>query len=176
LGKIPEKPPFSGLPGDTREIAFFGVRSGYRAPPRGVDVKPPLRQGPGSWKKAVFWPKRPKRLEKAEKAHFGRFSGFLGVLGPLGDLRDRVPGGGFTSTPRAGALSPAGEGFPDPAPKRGGGSPEGGPGGLPLRRRPEGARCPWALAAAPVLLYSSSKLALRTYKPKLNEKDLLTLP
>jgi len=107
-------------------------KRGYRAPARGVDVKPPLERGPGF---GPNWPKVPKMAKKAIFSGFCPFSGkmgFLGVFGPPGPSPGPRFRGGFTSTPRAGALSP-GRG---PVPT-GTGYPPKGEQGVP----------PWGVAA-----------------------------
>jgi len=109
--------PKSPILGLSRLTPAKGRKPGYRAPARGVDVKPPSRGLPESGKsgeKGLKWPKRPFF---GVLAHFREKWGFWGISGPLGPSPVPRFRGGFTSTPRGGALPPA------PGPGRG--SPEG---------------------------------------------------
>jgi len=62
----------AGVPGP------FG--RGRRAPPRGVDVKQPLRKGPGRAQGARNTPKTPKSGFLAQNRYFGHFSRKTGFL------------------------------------------------------------------------------------------------
>jgi len=112
-GDFPENSPKRGSPGLPGSGPQKPPKYGYRAPPRGVDVKDPskIRRDPA---------KRAQNRQKARKraflailgifAQFWRFSGFRGLFRPLGDPRDPSGGVAFTSTPRGGALWPLPEG------------------------------------------------------------------
>jgi len=144
-GPESRKPPFSGISGKKGpkwaypDLLGPGTRkprkSRDRAPPRGVDVKPPLAGIPESAEKGRKGPKRRKRPKKAIFEDFGDFRQFWRFSGPLGDPRDPSAGVAFTSTPRGGALwpLPRSRGGREPGPRRGGVTPAGGAGGLPLR-------------------------------------------
>jgi len=132
-GKKAEKPPKWGFPGQDPKNPDFGVTG---APARGVDVKPP-HDGSGKGSKM---PKKGYFREKGQKRHFLAkipiFRDFRGFW-PPGALPDRVPGGGFTSTPRAGAprFPGLGPGSQDATQRRRGGAPTGGGGESPSFRR-----------------------------------------
>jgi len=86
--------PYMGSPSPS------GPRRGDRAPPRGVDVKQPLRGGPGG----AYPPLEGVRRTPGRSP--GPRDGDPGLPRGLGP-RDGGPAlRGFTSTPRAGALSP----------------------------------------------------------------------
>jgi len=89
--------------------------------------------------------------------------GFFRGFGPPGPSPGRSPGGGFTSTPRAGALSPAGG-----LSRRDGVTPEGGAGGTPLgssRRRARRTRARQALRPGLVQLISRTPSGARSFSP-----------
>jgi len=140
FGEKGEKGPKKGLPGVPRQKA---PKRGYRAPPRGVDVKDPSKAGPDPSRKGQKGPKARKRPKKAIFRDFGHFSpkrGVLALRGPSGPSR----GGCFYINPsRRGPVAPPG-GSGVPAPWRGG-TPERGQGvspwgvaveGCAARRRP----------------------------------------
>jgi len=144
LGKIGQKPPKWGFPGEDPKKPFLGYRG---APARGVDVKPPLagpEKGVRMAKKAIFgekgqfWPFWPK------KPDFGHFGGFR----PPRGLPRPPPSEGFTSTPRVGAPRFPGGGVGSQRRPGAGRSPKGARGSPPGRSR-EDPGCPWGSGAAP---------------------------
>jgi len=133
----------------------LGSREATGGPPRGVDVKPPSREGPGSWKmakKADFPEKCPKSGILAKNAHFGLFGGFLGPWALPGT---RSPRGFYINPSRRGPAVPAGGTRDGSAAQARGTPPEEGVGGLPLGRRSGGpAARGWAVADPPVKIRS----------------------
>jgi len=121
--EIPQNGGFWGL--EPRR-GLPATRPGDRAPARGVDVKPPLAQR-GRIPDPGVSPGPPGPQDPP-----GSGTGPEALLGPSqapGRPGDLLRGGCFTSTPRAGALSPSREPLPgsgEPPPLR-----RGGQGGVP---------------------------------------------
>jgi len=109
FGDFCPKSPFSGFWGLGTPEWFPASRPGDRAPARGVDVKPPPAQGAGTGVPGLQGPGRAQisdpGLREARRA-------LLGPSGGLGTRSGPRAGGCFTSTPRGGALSPAGGPLP----------------------------------------------------------------
>jgi len=93
----PRNPRIRGFTRKTRKNPFFRPSRGdpakplfstYRAPPRGVDVKPPSARGPETTKRARFGQKGQKWPKSSKKPILGYFHVFGGVLSPSG-----APGG-----------------------------------------------------------------------------------
>jgi len=101
-GRTPKTPKI----GVSRGLPTKARKSGYRAPPRGVDVKPPSSRVPESAKRARFGQNGQKVLFWAKMPILGIFWCFGGLFRPLGAPRDPFRGVAFTSTPRGGALWP----------------------------------------------------------------------
>jgi len=97
--------------------------AGDRAPPRGVDVKPPSREGSPAGMPGLA---SPRALSGPRRGSPRPPPGPRGPGSPPGPGRGR----GFTSTPRGGALSPARgppPGVPGRHPSSGGGAGGGAP-------------------------------------------------
>jgi len=121
--------PFPGIPGKT---PFSGSRGATGGSPRGVDVKPPSRGGPGFGKRAYFGQNGQKWAFWAILPKFGQKRRFGAFLGPWG-LPGTPPGRGFYINPsRRGPAVAADPSSRGPGPG-GLGEPQRGVGG-PLPR------------------------------------------
>jgi len=137
--KMPKIPYFGGSPGEPRKRPFWGLRGATGGPPRGVDVKPPSRGGPGDAEKPEFGLKSPKWAKKPENGQKGRFSGFRGFSGPLGAPRGPRKRGFYINPSRRGPAVPRGLGLGKRAAQARGKPPEGvqgvSPWGVAVRHR-----------------------------------------